>query len=144
MDFNPRNLKGELVKIYEHSMVFLNASKKYQNSETPKNYQDWIDLFYASMKEPVNYKLNLNNKGVAKVIDIINFDKLDGETLQKMKEDEGKKVMEILIKKEGANKEKIDIAIEMIKDGESDLKITKYTKLSKQEIDILRNRLNNK
>jgi predicted transposase/invertase (TIGR01784 family) len=139
IDFNPRNLKGELVKIYEHNMVFLNASKKYQNSDTPKNYQDWLDLFYASMKEPVNYKLNLNNKGVAKVIDLINYDKLDGETLQKMKEDESRKVMEKLIERdskiEGAKENTIEIAKNLKKLGISIEVIAQSTKLSIQEIE---------
>ncbi len=131
MDFNPRNFNGELIKIYEHSMIFLNASKKYQNTETPKNYQDWIDLFYASMNEPVNYKLNLNNKGVAKVIDIINYDKLDGETLQKMKEDEMRKVVIELDKKE----ERFEIAKKLKKLGVSIEIIAQSTQLQKQEIE---------
>ncbi len=62
MDFNPKNLKGDMIKLYEHSMVFLNSSIKYKSSDTPKRYQDWLDLLYASIKEPVNYRLNLKIK----------------------------------------------------------------------------------
>jgi len=113
MDFNPRNLKGEFIKLYEHNLIFLNPSKKYQNPETPKNYQDWLDLLYASMKEPVNYKLNLNNKGIAKAIELINYDKMDGELLRKMKESELRKENEKLIK----NDEAKEIAIRGIKNN---------------------------
>ncbi|KAK3582408.1 hypothetical protein CHS0354_023954 [Potamilus streckersoni] len=101
MEFNPRNLKGEFIKLYEHNMVFLNPSEKYQNNKTPKKYQDWLDLLYASMKDPINYKLNLNNKGIMKVIQLIDYEHLDGETLRQMKEAEMRKEMEGLIKNEG-------------------------------------------
>jgi len=137
MDFNPRNLKGELIKLYEHNMVFLNSSKKYQNSETPKNYKDWLDLLYASMKEPVNYKLNLNNKGIAKAIHLIDYDKLDPMTLQKMKEDEMRKqVVEY-----EQNDKVIEIAINGINAGFSNDIISTMTKLSLVEIDLLRKQL---
>jgi hypothetical protein len=137
MDFNPRNLNGDLITLYEHNMIFLNPSKKYQNANTPKNYQDWLDLFYASVKEPLKYKLNLNNKGIAQVVNLINYDKLDPETLQKMKEDEMRKQV-IEYEKNDTAKE---IAVEMILDKETDSKIMKYTKLSQIEIDKLRKEL---
>ena len=136
MDFNPRNLKGELIKIYEHNMVFLNSSKKYQDSETPKNYQDWLDLLYASMKEPVNYKLNLNNKGIAKAVNLIDFDKLDPLTLQLMKEDEGRKEMEVLIERDS----KYEIVEDAIVEGYSNEQIQKITKLPLDIIEKIRNR----
>ena len=100
MEFNPKNLKGEFIKLYEHNLVFLNPSEVYHNNETPKKYQDWLDLIYASMKEPTNYTLNLNNKGIAQAVKIIDYDLLDPETLQKMKEAELKKEMEALIRKD--------------------------------------------
>ena len=147
IDFNPRNLKGELVKLYEHSMVFLNPSKKYQNSDTPKNYQDWLDLFYASMKEPVNYRLNLNNKGIAKAIGLIDYDQLDPFVLQKMKENEMRKEMLFSIqqegklegKLEGRLEGKLEAAMNGIKAGFSNEVISAITKLTDEEIDQLRN-----
>ncbi len=148
MDFNPRNLKGELIKLYDHNMIYLNASKKYQNDYTPQNYQDWLDLFYASMKEPVNYILNLNNKGIAKVVNIIDYNKLDPITLQKMKQDESKKQMELLNDRdsrlEGAKENTIEIAKKMILDDMSNELICKYSDLSINEIEKLRNDLKNR
>ncbi len=133
MDFNPKNLKGEFIKLYEHNLVFLNPSKKYQNSDTPKNYQDWLDLFYASMKEPINYKLNLTNKGVAKAIDLINYDKLDGAVLQKMKENEMRKENAKLIEKDNTK----EIAINGIKNNIARDTIKLMTNLDDAELDKL-------
>jgi len=143
MDFNPRNLKGELIKLYDHNMIYLNASRKYQDDETPKNYQDWLDLLYASMKEPVNYSLNLNNKGIAKAINLIDYNKLDPFTLQKMKQDEGRKAMELLNDRDSRKEEKIEIAKKMILDDMSDVLICKYSDLTIIEIEKLRNDLKN-
>ena len=144
MDFNPKNLKGELVKLYEHNMVFLNSSKKYQNTKTPKNYQDWLDLLYASIKDPVNYKLNLNNKGIAKAINLIDYDKLDAVTLQKMKENESRKVMEKLIERDSKKENTIEITINGIQARFSNDIISAMTKLNSTEIDEIRNDLNNR
>lgn len=145
MDFNPRNLKGELVNIYEHNMVFLNPSKKYHNTDTPKNYQDWLDLLYASMKEPVNYTLNLNNKGIAKAVNLIDYSKLDSTTLEKMKNDESKKKtiahIEHDSKQEGRQERDIELVHEFYKNGVSIEIIAISTKLSiervKQILNIL-------
>ncbi len=139
MDFNPKNLKGDPIKLYEHNMIFLNSSKKYQNNETPKNYQDWLDLFYASMKEPINYTLNLNNKGIAKVVNIIDYNMLDPITLQKMKEDECRKEMKIMDDRESRMDEKIEIALNFIKKGYNNEIIKDGTNLTEFEIEKLRN-----
>ena len=137
MDFNPRNLKGELIKLYDHNMIYLNASKKYHNYDTPKNYQDWLDLFYASMQEPENYTLNLNNKGIARAVNIIDYNKLDPITLQKMKQDESKKQMELLIVRDSKKEKAIEIA-KNLKSLNIDIElIIKSTGLSKIEIDNL-------
>jgi len=148
MDFNPRNLKGDLVRLYGHNMVFLNPSKKYQSGETPKKYQDWLDLFHASMKDPVNYKLNLSNRGIAKAVQIIDYDRLDPESLRKMKEDELRKENETLIRRdskdEGKMEEKEETAINGIKAELSDELIAQLTGLTVEKIQELRRRLEGK
>ncbi len=137
MDFNPKNLKGEFIKLYEHNLVFLNPSKKYQNSDTPKNYQDWLDLLYASMKEPVNYRLNLTNKGVAKAIDLIKYEKMDGVLLRKLKEDEMRKANTELIIRDTKKETVLEIAKEFKKNGVPNEIIAQSTKLSIEEIEKL-------
>jgi len=135
IDFNPRDLKGEMIEIWEHKLVFLNPHPKYKNSETPQNYQDWLDLFALSVeKNQVSYKINLNNKGIAKAAKLIEKENLDPETLDKMKEDNSRKAMIKIVENEsnneGKNEEKIEIAKEMLKEGFSKEQIAKITKLS--------------
>ena len=125
MEFNPKNLKGEFIKLYEYNMVFLNASKKNRSNETPKKYQDWLDLLYVSMKQPKDYSLNLQNKGIAKAFKLIDFDYLDPVTLREMKEAEMRKEMDLLNLNEGVlkgekigiKKGKVEVALNMLKNN---------------------------
>ena len=137
MDFNPKNLKGDMIKLYEHSMVFLNSSIKYKSTDTPKRYQDWLDLLYASIKEPVNYRLNLKNKGIAKAVNIIDYDKIDPVTLQKMKENESRKSMEKLIERDNS----LEFAKNCINEGLPNELISKLTGLSFEAIQKIRNEM---
>ena len=139
MDFNPKNLKGDMIKLYEHSMVFLNSSIKYKSTDTPKRYQDWLDLLYASIKEPVNYRLNLHNKGIAKAVNIIDYDKIDPVTLQKMKENESRKSLIKLIEREGKREEQIKLTKNCINEGLPNELISKLTGLPVEAIQKIRN-----
>jgi len=141
MDFNPKNIKGKPVNLYDHNLIFLNSSKKYQNDETPVNYKDWLDLLYASIKTPKDYKLNLENKGIAKAVKIIEYETLDPETLRQMKEDECKKEMEVLNDRDSRTEEKIEIAINAIKEELPDELINKLTSLSIETIQNLRKQI---
>ena len=51
IDFDPRNIDDERIKIWKHQLVFLNPNSKYKKDNTPKKYQDWLDLFYASVND---------------------------------------------------------------------------------------------
>jgi len=146
IDFNPRNLKDERIELWEHNLVFLNPHPKYKNSETPQNYQDWLDLFALSVeKNQVSYKINLNNKGIAKVAKLITKENLDPETLDKMKEDNSRKAMIKIIenesKNEGKQEKENEFLIELINDKVPIDKIIQYTKLSKETIEKLINEM---
>ena len=121
-------------------MLFLNPNPKYRNEDTPHNYQDWLDLFSKSIDEDINIVLNIKNAGIAKTIQLIEFDTLDPTTLYEMKISEGKKAMISIIENEG----KIEIASIGIKEGLTDELIQKLTSLSPEKIQKLRNNLNNK
>jgi hypothetical protein len=144
IDFDPRNLKDKRIKLWNHKLLFLNPNPKYKSDETPKNYQDWLDLFYSSVNDNINYKLNLNNKGIAKTIQLIEYEKLDPKTIAEMKISEAKKAMITIVEndgiKEGKQIREIEIAKEMINDNEPIDKIIKYTKLSKEMIESLINK----
>ena len=107
------------------------------------NYDKNFDLFYASMKEPVNYRLNLNNKGIAKAIGLIDYDQLDPFVLQKMKENEMRKEMAFSIQQEGMQEgrlaAKLEDTMNGIKAGFSNEVISAITKLTDEEINKLRN-----
>ncbi len=164
IDFDPRNLKDERVRIFNHKLLFLNPHPKYANSETPKNIKNWLDLFRLSINNNMKITLDLTNKGIAKTIKLIEYENLDAQTANDMKIAESKKAMLSLVKSagkkegleegfdkgiekgigQGRHYEKIDVAIEMIKDGEPIEKIIRYTKLSKEIIENLIKELNNK
>jgi len=102
IDFNPRNLNDELIKLWEHNLVFLNPHPKYKNLDTPKNYQDWLDIFASSVdKKRESISINLNNKGIAKVVELIQLEKLDPATLDQMKIDNSRKAMIKIVENEG-------------------------------------------
>jgi len=139
VDFNPRNLKKEKIDLWGHNLVFLNPHPKYKNTSTPKNYQDWLDLFALSIdKKQVPMKINLNNKGIAKAAELIEFDKLDASTLNQMKIDNSRKAMLKIVESEGkeigANEKAIEIAKKMIKAKKPISEIIEFTDLTKSEI----------
>jgi hypothetical protein len=88
---DPRNLQNEITQIYGHQLIFLNPHHKTE--KTPPNYRDWLDLIYESIYNQKEYKLNLMNKGVNKVVNLIEYEKLTPEQVREMKEQEGKKVV---------------------------------------------------
>jgi len=141
IDFDPRNLKDERIKIFEHKLLFLNPHKSYMDAETPSNFKDWLDLFRLSIDSKMNLTLNLGNKGIAKTVEIIEYEKLDPETLRIMKVTEQRKAMITIVENEGIEKGKaknqVETAIEMIKDGLPIEKIMQYTKLDRQTIEKL-------
>jgi len=132
---DPRNLADRVIPIYGHKLVFLNHH--YRNDNTPGNYRDWLDLFYESIHNPGNYKVNLKNKGVKKAVELIDYDKLDPATVHLMKVDAQRKVTYRLDLEEGIKKEKKEIAMKMKKKGMDNALISEMTGLSKEEIENL-------
>jgi len=141
---DPRNLEGKTVNIYGHQLIFLNPH--YRTKDTPENYLDWLDLMYESVHNPENYHVNLKNKGVEKVVELIDYDKLSPEAVHLMKVSEQKKAMRKIVEnegfekgkkegiEEGLKKGKIEMAKAMKEEGEPLEKISKFTGLSKEEI----------
>ena len=113
IDFDPRNLKDERIKLWNHQLLFLNPNPKYKNEETPKQYQDWLDLFSVSIDRDVNITLNINNIGIAKTMQLIEYEQLDPSTMAEMKISEEKKAMISIIE----NESKLEGKIEGINEG---------------------------
>ena len=141
IDFDPRNPKDKRIKIWNHQLLFLNPNTKYKSKDTPKHYRDWLDLFSASIDRDVNIRLNVKNIGIAKTMQIIEYEKLDPQTLAEMKISEEKKAMISIIENEGIFEGKIEMVKEMLLDREPIEKIMKYSKLSRDVIETIINDL---
>jgi predicted transposase/invertase (TIGR01784 family) len=137
------------VKIWEHQLLFLNPNPKYKNDETPRNYQDWLDLFSKSIDEDINITLNVKNIGIAKTIQLIEYETLDPKILNEMKITESKKAMLSIIENEGKIEGRIEGKIEgiyiaaknAIKAGCSNELIKVITGLSEEHINELRKKI---
>jgi len=130
IDFDPRNIKDERVKLFEHKLLFLNSNQKYNSSDIPKNYQDWLDLFKLSINSRLKITLNLNNKGIAKTAKLIEFENIDPFLMEEIKIAESKKQMKAIERNEVISK----IVKELYKNGVSLEIISLSTKLSIEKI----------
>ncbi len=120
IDFNPRNINGELIKLSEHQLKFINTNKKYRNNnKLPKNIQDWIDLFQKTIYKNQSIKLNLTNKAIKKVTEIIKDENIDAETLTKIKQAAGAKEVLALEHKAGLE-EGIKLSEKLIEKAEKE------------------------
>jgi len=138
IDFDPRNPKDERIKIWKHLLLFLNPNPKYKSEDTPPNYQDWLDLFSKSIDKDINIVLNIQNIGIAKTIQLIEYETLDPKTLAEMKISEEKKAMISIIENEGIYSEKINSAKNAIAAGCTNELIKTITGLTNEQIDELR------
>ena len=146
---DPRNLDDKIVEIYEHKLVFLNHY--YRKENTPPNYRDWLDLIYESIHNPEDYHVNLKHKGIKKVVELIEYDRLSPEQLHQMKVDAQRKVVrkidEAKAREEGIKigesigekRGKIETAKNMLKKGFEIDVIVELTGLKPKEIEKLIN-----
>ncbi|MCX6276471.1 MAG: hypothetical protein NT004_00055, partial [Bacteroidetes bacterium] len=122
------------IKIWKHQLLFLNPNPKYKSDDTPKNYRDWLDLFSKSIDNDINIVLNVKNTGIAKTIQLIEYEALDPKTIAEMKISESKKAMISIIENEGM----ILAAKNAIKAGCTNELIKAITGLIDEQIDKLR------
>jgi len=104
LDFNLRNFDNEEIKLWGHNLKFLNPHPKYENSNTKPAYKDWLDLMRQSVQKNVTYTLNLNNPGISKVVDLIDYEHITSEELEKAKRKEGRKIMRKILEQKFKNK----------------------------------------
>jgi predicted transposase/invertase (TIGR01784 family) len=123
------------VEIYGHKLIFLNHH--FKNENTPANYRDWLDLFYESIHNPANYKVNLANQGIKRAVELIEYDRLSPEQMHRMKVDSQRKVVRQMEREEGAKNKVREIAKKMKNKGSEIEFISEITGLSKEEIEKL-------
>ena len=85
-ELNPKNLKGDIVQIFGHKLVFLNSY--YKDGETPSEIRDWMNLISESIKNPENPNINLQKSGINRASKLIDVDNLtpDERELRKLAE----------------------------------------------------------
>ncbi len=91
LDFDMKNLNGDLIRMWKHNLVFLNSHPNYDDKNLTDSYRDWLHLIRQSIVNKLNFKLNLNNTGIAKVVNLIKYDNLSDEEIVKAKISEVKR-----------------------------------------------------
>lgn len=140
---DPRTLNDQAIAIYGHKLIFLNPN--FRKDTTPQNYRDWLDVIYESIHNPESYKVNLDNEGIKKVVELIDFENITPEENRLMKINAQKKVVLKLMEKKGYDEGKEDgeksgirkTAIAMKKEGFPVDTIAKITQLPAAEIETL-------
>ena len=127
-NLNPKNLKGIERKIFNHELIYLNPN--YKGEETPQNYRDWLDLIYESIHHPDNPDINIENEGIKRATELMNYENISPEEWEESKIEVGKRKVLTLEREQG----KIDVAVNMLIDNEPYEKIIKYTGLTLEQI----------
>ncbi len=109
LDFDLKNLKGEIYKIWGHNLVFLNPHPKYKTSDIPTRYEDWMQLIRQSVQkqeenEKITLNLNLENKGIAKAVELIDYKNTTPKERRLIKITEGKRIMKEKLESKGEQK----------------------------------------
>jgi PD-(D/E)XK nuclease family transposase len=131
-NLNPKNLKGIERKVFNHQLVYLNPN--YKDKDTPNNYRDWLDLIYESIHSPENPHININNQGIKRVAEIIQYENITPEEWEQAKIEVGKqKVIQLALEEE-----KCKIAKIAIRKGLDDEMIAELTALTIEQIQELR------
>ena len=89
-ELNPRNLKGDVIQLYGHKLIFLNIY--YKDDETPQPLRDWMDLIRESINNPNNPNINLQKIGIQRANFLIDIDNLTPREREKQKLAETAKV----------------------------------------------------
>ena len=104
LDFDLKNLDGKVINIWGHNLIFLNPNPKYKDPTIPARYEDWLSLIRQSIQKNEKITLNLNNKGIAKVIELIDYEETTPEERRQIKITEGRRVMRIKLEAKGEQK----------------------------------------
>ena len=142
--FCSKNLNGKDIPIYGHQMVCLNPN--HPETDTPAQIRDWLDLFYQSIHSPERPNINLNNAGIKRAADLIDFHKLNPQELEQAKNKEQGEVVKSMYKEEGRLEGHLEgelkarkkIALKLIAKGLDNNTIADLTGLTEIEVEELR------
>ena len=127
-------------------MVCLNPN--HPETDTPQAIRDWLDLFYQSIHSPHKPNINLNNAGIKRAADLMDYTKLSPVQLREAKEKEQGEIVKSIYMaegrqegiKEGELKRNIEIAEKLILKGVLNEAIAELTGLNDEEIERLRSK----
>ena len=138
--FCTKNLNGKNIPIYGHQLVCLNPN--YPEPDTPAQIRDWLDLFYQSIHSPDRPNINLDNEGIKRAAELIDYLKLNPTELMEAKNKEQGEVVKSMYKEEGKIEGKIEAQMEVaqkgILNGLDNPIIAALTGLSEVDIEKLR------
>jgi hypothetical protein len=137
LKLNPQTLQGEVRDLYGHKFVCLNPN--HPNSETPKEIRDWLDLIYQSIHSPERPVLNMQNEGIKKAMELISFENLTPEERTNAKNKEAAKIVLAKTEQHAKQEKAFEMAKTMLEDNEPNERITRYTGLTVEQIEQLRN-----
>lgn len=129
---NPRNLKGIERRVFNHELIFLNPN--YRGEDTPANYRDWLDLIYESIHSPDNPRINRDNPGVNRAVELIEYENLTGEEIRLAKIEVMKEETLQLREEDKAHR----VALKMIAKGFDNDLIAQITELDPDLIELIR------
>jgi hypothetical protein len=135
-NLNPKNLKGIERKIFNHELIYLNPN--YRASDTPNNYRDWLDLIYESIHNPENPKINIQNEGVKRATELMNYDNISPEEWEESKFEAARRKVIKLEREEERDERNIEIAKNAIIKGLDDLLIADITGMATEQIKEIR------
>ncbi len=131
------DLEGAEFDIFGHKLIFLNHN--YIKDTTPQGYRDWLSLVKESIKNPKNPILNLNNQGIRKVAELIDYEKLSPEELRESKNRHAAESAKKLYEHEAELRKQIEIAKKLIKRNLTNEEIAEDTGLTLEQTKQLRN-----
>jgi predicted transposase/invertase (TIGR01784 family) len=130
-NLNPKNLDGIERKMFNHELIYLNPN--YKGADTPQNYRDWLDLIYESIHNPQHPNINIQNEGIRRAVEIVDYENISPDEWEQSKIEVGKrKVITYAIDEEkhkiATNLKEMGVALELI---------SKATGLSVEDIEGL-------
>jgi len=140
IDFDPKDLEGNPLNEIPHKIMYI--CPKYLNDKTPAPYREWMLAIQDSLDELVEEN-DYTVPEVRQIFDYIEKDLISPEERARMFDEYGEEQVkqEHFVKgvAKGIEKEKVEIAKEMLQQGMAISLISQITKLSEEAITPLKN-----
>ncbi|TAE01660.1 MAG: hypothetical protein EAZ97_03130 [Bacteroidetes bacterium] len=132
------DLDGKEYDVFGHKLIYLNHN--HIKNTTPQGYKDWLTLVKESIKHPENPDVNLDNEGIRKVVEIIDYERLSPEEMRETKNSNAAESAKEVYEYEAKLQKAVEIAQNAISEGFDNKIIAKLTGLTTEQIEDLRNK----